>query len=879
MKITSVRHIDGPNVYLLKPVLIADIQLEDLTERESCEIPGFVDHLLQELPGLREHHCAKGQPGGFVERLHGGTFFGHIVEHVAIEMASLLGLDVHYGKTLYAGAAGVYEIVMECQAFNCQKHLLERARDGVEGLTRGQSPRFDEALQTAREILAREALGPSTEAIVRAARDRNIPVRRLNNGSLLQLGYGSKRRLVQATLTDATSAVAVDIASDKHMTKALLREAGVPVPWGGVASSAEEAVEWFRTIGQPVVLKPLYGNQGRGVSLNLQTEDEVRVCYDIANQISSRIVVERFIEGRNIRILVVAGKMVAASERIPAHVQGDGQHSVGQLVAMENENPLRGNHHELPLTKIPLDETTRWLLQRQGLGMDSVPASGQTVYLRDSANLSTGGEAMDITLSLHHRYRQFAERAARVLGLDVCGIDLVVKDISTFEPDSVIVEVNAAPGIRMHEHPSFGVSRDVGQAIVEALFPSPGDGRIPIVSITGTNGKTTTTRLIGHVLGRTSQRVGMTTTSGVYVGEEEIVSGDTTGPQSALMVLSDPAVDVAVLETARGGIMRGGLAYDQADVAVMTNISLDHIGQDFIETLDDLLHVKSLVAECVTANGTVVLNADDPMLVQLSHRLASKIAFFSAGETNSVLQRHLAQGGVGYWLSRGWLVEGRGNLRWEIAHVREIPLTMDGTARFQVENCLAACAVLRTLGVTRREIKAGLTSFEPATANPGRCNIFRLPKGAHIVLDYGHNPDGYRKVGDWLSQVPHGKLIGVIGVPGDRTNTLIEQTARVAAGIFDRIIVKEDKDKRGRKSGEVAAVMRDEIKSRCPDKPVYTVLSETAALQRAIDAMGEGDVAVVFYEHLAPLQSLVEQQGGTPVHQLAPERATAIAMR
>lgn len=880
MRILSVRHIDGPNIYIYKPVMVARVDLEEFTERESYEFTGFADRLLTTFPGLREHHCAKGAPGGFVERLYSGTYFGHIVEHLTIELSCCVGLDVHFGKTLYAGNTGEYDMIMECKSYECQRFLLNHAVEMIQAFVRGARYDVQSVLREAAEILQRTELGPSTKAILDAAVERNIPVRRLaESGSLIQLGYGRERKLVQATMTENTSAVSVDIACDKELTKRVLEDAGIRVPEGGAAYTLDEALELFRRFGPPVVIKPYDGNQGRGVSLNIQTEQEVAISFDIAKRNSSKVIVERHVKGKNVRLLVVGTECVAASVRIPAHVVGDGQHTVHDLIEELNQNPLRGEDHEKPLTKVMVDQIVEQTLERQGFTLTDVPFAGVTVYLRDSANLSTGGEAIDVTGEIHSSLLKLAERVARIIGLDICGIDMVIPDITEpYDPAvCAVIEVNAAPGIRMHQHPSYGERREVARAIVDSLFPGSTTGRIPIVAITGTNGKTTTSRLIAHGFQLQGKTVGLTSTGGVYINAEKILDGDTTGPKSAHMILSDPSVEVAVLETARGGIVRGGLAYDKANVAVLTNITLDHVGQDGAETVEDLLHVKSLVAECVHEDGVVVLNADDEHLVELSKRLKSRVVFFSTRDDNKVLKRHLALGGVGYYISRGWIMEGRGNLSWDIALARDIPLTLGGKAPFQLENCLAAVSALRASGLTRQQVAVTLRNFDPTLNNPGRLSIYRMPNGGHVVLDYGHNPDGFDKVGAWLASTQHRQRIGIVGVPGDRADMVVRQSAKRLAEIFDVLIVKEDADKRGRTKLEIANMMADEIRLVRPEKPCIVIESELDALLYGLRYLGPRDIAVVFYEKMTSLKSVLEDNGGVQVSKIVEPSPQSVA--
>ncbi|MDP9729742.1 cyanophycin synthetase [Alicyclobacillus sp. TC] len=869
MRIVSVRHIEGPNLFLYKPILQARIHLEELTERESKEFPGFHERLLQLLPGLSEHHCAKGQPGGFLERLEEGTYFGHIVEHVCIELCTLLEIDVHYGKTLYADGPGIYNIVIECKAYAAQKFLLYKALECVENLLQGQAFPLQSVLQEAQDILAVTELGPSTKAILEAAERRDIPVRRIGGQSFLQLGYGRYCKRVVATITDNCSAVAVDIASDKELTKLVLEEAGIPVPRGDVAVTSEEAVQIWERLGQPVVVKPRYGNQGRGVSLDLNSPEEIQKAFDIAAEYSQEVVVEVYCRGQNLRLLCVGGEFAAASLRIPPYVEGDGQRTVSELIEILNEDPLRGIDHERPLTRVKVDEIVHQTLTRQGYSLDSVPQAGQQVWLRESANLSTGGHAKDITDQIHPLLKTLAARTARAVGLDVCGIDIVM-DNPLAKPSSsnmAVIEVNAAPGIRMHQYPTQGRSRDVADAIVASLFPDNSNGRIPIVAITGTNGKTTTTRLIAHALERQGVRVGMTTTEGVYINGVQVMSGDTTGPRSARLVLSDPTVDVAVLETARGGICRGGLAYDLADVGVITNITADHLGQDGIDTLEDIVHVKSLVAECVKPTGCVVLNADDERVLSMRSRIKAKTALFSMQTQNHEIQLHLASGGTAYYLNRKQIVEAVGSFEYPIVSVEKIPLTVLGTAKFHVQNCLAATAALRHLGLTRQEVAAALLGFHANQHNTGRAMMYELPNRVRVILDYGHNPHGFACVTEWVKQLGAHHLIGVVGVPGDRADEVVYASSEVLAGCFDWTIVKEDADKRGRQPGEIAKMMAERMQSLAPQSALQIIEDELIAFQTALDKAKAGDMVVAFYEKLEPLLTELKSRQAKPLTQ------------
>jgi len=874
MRIEFIRTLAGPNVYTHRPALLMRLDLEDLAGRESCEVEGFVGRLLETLPGLREHHCALGRPGGFVERLRGGTYFGHVVEHVALELMGMAGVGADHGKTRAAEAEGVYNVVVEYRAEQATRFLLGRAVALVEALVAGRPFAPGPVAEEARAVAAETELGPSTRAIVEAAERRDIPWRRLGTDSLVQLGWGVNRKFIQAATTEQTSSVAVEIAGDKDFTKQLLEQAGIPVPSGVVVRTEDEAAAAGDSLSGPVVVKPLDGRQGQGVSLGLTTEGEVRAAFRVAREFSSSVLVEEMYRGRNYRVLVVGGRMVAASERTPPHVTGDGRRTIAELVEAENMDPLRGEGHEKPLTRIRLDEIARAHLSKAGLSPEDVPGAGQVVGLREGVNLSTGGTARDVTDEVHPSVRRLCERAARAAGLDICGVDLVLEDASAeFRRGAGgVIELNAAPGLRMHLHPSEGRPRDVGGAIIGMLYPE-GDGRVPVFSVTGTNGKTTVTRMIAHVLSSAGLCTGVTTTDGVWVGGERIMEGDTTGPHSARVVLSDPTVEAAVLETARGGIVRRGLGYDWADVAVMTNVQPDHFGQDGIETVEDILFIKSLVAERVRRGGALVLNADDELLARLAEdprvmKVEKRVVFFSLRDSHLLIRRHTDAGGTAYFVRDGQVFEDAGGRQRAVLRLSDVPVTMGGTAEYQVANVLACVAACRAHGVAAERVAAALASFSSAADNPGRSNLFRVASGGYVLLDYGHNPDAFASVCRTAARWRGRRVTGVIGVPGDRSNSLIEQAGRVAARGFRRVVVKEDRDLRGRCPGEVAGLLCRAVRDEAPGRECRVVLREEEALRGELERLAPGDVVVMFYERLGPLLEMLREFGAKAVAEI-----------
>lgn len=876
MRIESIRTLNGPNIYSYAPVLLMKLHLDELTDIESREIDGFNERLRQALPGLEQHRCSRGYPGGFVERLDEGTYFGHIIEHVAIELSQMAEIPVNFGKTRYAGEPGCYNVVVHFKAEEGMRHLLVTAVNLVDAIVKNETFEIAGEIEEAKRIAARTELGPSTSSIVEAARRRGIPCMRIGENSLVQLGYGKNRKLIQAALSEQTSAIAVDIAGDKELTKRILADAAIPVPRGEVARTEADAVAALERMGVPVVVKPLDGRQGMGVSLNLTTPEQVVDAFRIAREYSPDVLIEELIAGRNYRVLVVAGKMVAASERLPAHIVGDGSSTIAQLIEQANSDPRRGEGHEKPLTKIVADAIVLAHLEKCNRTLECVPPVGEVVPLREGINLSTGGTARDVTDDVHPSVRRICERSAQLIGLDICGVDLVLHDIEKpfTQGTGAVIELNAAPGLRMHYFPSTGSPRDVGGAIVDMLYPAGSSARIPIIAVTGTNGKTTVTRLVGHIMSEQGLTVGMTTTGGIYIGEECIMEGDTTGPQSARTILGDPTVDLAVLETARGGIVRRGLGYDWADVAIMTNIQADHFGQDGIEDLEDLLYIKSLVAERVRDGGTLILNADDTHLARLMEndrvsRVPKEAVYFSLYHNNPLIAEHLANGGAAYFLKDGWIIEARDGEELAIIEAGAIPFTIGGTAMYQIQNVMASIAAARAQGVPAEAAARALMSFRSKSHNPGRSNFYRIPaSGAYVMIDYGHNPEAFRAVCSMAARWKGCRVTGVIGVPGDRDNQLITESGMIAAQGFHRIIIKEDKDLRGRQPGEIASLLCDAIHAEAPERECLTILDERDAVEYAIENLEQDDIAVVFYEKHSLILEVLEAHSAIPVESI-----------
>ncbi len=853
VKIVGMRAFPRRNVHSHHPVVEIEVDLEGQNDRLTSEIDGFYSRLLSAFPGLKEHYCSRGHPGGFVERLYEGTLLGHVLEHMILQLQSAAGCDVIYGKTRRLRDSR-YMIVVEYQCEEVVRVAADQALSVLRALLRGEDVCGDGARQKVVQARHEFGLGPSTTAIVEAAERRGIPVMRLDERSLLQMGYGSEQKKIQATITGETCCVGVDTVCDKALCKDLLAESGIKVPEGALVQKWSEALGVIRRLRGPVVIKPNSGSQGEGVSLNLSDEDMCRQAFELARDVDEQVLIERYIPGRQYRVLVVGDEVVAASEKIPPRVTGDGKATIKQLVEKVNSDPSRGKDHEAPLTRIPLDEATIMTLRRQGLAPDSVAECGQQVRLRDGANLSTGGTAVDVTDEIHPSLRRLCRRAVRVVDLDVAGVDLVGDDLSRPVPADgeggpTVVEINAAPGLRMHQWPSEGKSRDAAQAIVDHLFPSSRSaGRIPIVAITGSNGKTTTARLIAHVLNTAGYAVGLTTTDGIFIDEQLVVEGDTTGPWSSRLVLRDPSVEAAVLEVARGGIIHGGLAFDYCDVGLVTNITGDHLGQDGIETTDDLVRVKSLVVESVPRWGKAVLNADDPQVIKMQSGCLGETVLFSVEESNLSLLKHLNAGHSGVYASDGRLQWARGRKVTPLIRLDDVPLTMGGTLQHNIENLAAAVASALALGISTTAISKAVHSFRPEVHNPGRFEVFSL-EDRKVVVDYGHNQAGFAAALKAVDRMNAQQVVGVIGMPGDRRDSDLKMAGRTAAGLLDRIIIKEDAHLRGRKKGEAAGLLLEGVLQAFElAENVDVVLDEGEAVRCGLDLLKPGGILVIFYE-------------------------------
>jgi cyanophycin synthetase len=875
MRILKTQTLRGPNYWSIrhKNLVLVRLDLEDLEDRPSDTLPGFHEALAATLPSLIEHHCSPGVRGGFLSRVRQGTYMGHIVEHVALELQTLAGMPVGFGRTRSTKTAGVYQVVFEYVDEQAGRYAARAAVRLCNSLVEtGHYPaeELEKDLADLRELGADAALGPSTETIVREAEARGIPWTQLRTRAMIQLGYGVFQKRIQASLSSQTGILGVELACDKEGTKQILRDAGVPVPRGTVIYYLDELEDAIESVGGfPIVIKPLDGNHGRGITINITRWQDAEDAYDAAREVSKGVIVERYYTGQDHRVLVINGKVVAVAERVPAHVVGDGRSTIEELIEVTNQDPRRGEGHDNLLTRIVVDRTTWQLLEHKGYTLDTVLPEGEVCYLRATANLSTGGIAIDRTDEIHPDNIWVAERIAKIINLDIAGIDIVTSDISRplREVDGVIVEVNAAPGLRMHFSPSEGIARNVAEPILDMLFPPGTPTRIPVISITGTNGKTTTTRLTAHIFKQTGKVVGFTTTDGIYMGDHLVEPGDTTGPQSAQVILQDPTVEVAVLETARGGILRSGLAFETCDVGVVLNVAADHLGLGDIETIEDMAHLKSVVAETAHPSGYAVLNADDPMVAAMAKRVKAQIAYFSMNPHNELVQAHTQQGGLAAIYENGYLSILKGDWLLRIERAEAVPLTMGGLAPFQIANALAASLAAFAQGISIEHIRQALNTFQAsADQTPGRMNLFNLGQ-FHALVDYAHNAASYEALGGFVRNWP-GKRIGVVGGPGDRRDEDFITLGKLSAQMFDQIWVKEDDDTRGRPRGDAAKWIVRGLEEVDSQAGYQTVLNETDAINQALDEAPKGSLVVILPESVSRAIHLIKERNPLPVPQI-----------
>lgn len=854
IQIKHIKVLSGANIWAYRPVLEILLDIGKYEQLPSNKLPGFAERLVDVLPTLWDHRCSEGRPGGLLERMRMGTYIGHVIEHIILELQSLAGMDVGFGRTRSTGHYGEYRVVVDYKDPDAAKMSARLAVEMAERLAENVPLDMDlaERLDEIRSEAENNMLGPSTQSIVDAASKRRIPYFRLSHGALVQLGHGRFARRIQAAETSFTSNIGVEIASDKELTKDLLAKVGVPVPAGEVVDSAEDAWDAALRLGGAVVVKPHDGNQGKAASVNLTTEQQVKHAFELAYEYSSKVIVERYLRGRDYRLLVIDGKLVAAAERKPPQVVADGRHNVRELVKMVNEDPRRGHGHGSVLTRIRLDASAELTLSKQGCTWDSVPAVGEVVYLRDNSNLSTGGTATDITDEVHSDNAAVAVLAAETIGLDIAGVDVICDNIRhpLHEQSGGIVEVNAAPGLRMHVYPSEGKARPVGEAIMDMLFPRDTQARVPLIAVTGTNGKTTVTRMISHVFATTKKFVGMATTDGIYFNGVRRVTGDCSGPRSAESVLQHPRVEVAVLETARGGILRAGLGWDRSNVSVVLNVANDHLGLEGIETPERLARVKRVAIESVSKDGYGVLNAEDHLTAEMASYCPGKVIFFGTDCSGPVIAQHLAEGERAVYLRDGEIVLAEGAHETVLLRAAEIPATHEGLVPFQVQNAMAAAAACWGADVALDSIRLGLRTFQAdEKMTPGRFNLFNLGD-FRVILDYGHNPHAMRAIQSAVQQMRPRRTIGLIASPGDRRDVDIQELALVAANTFDWIIVREDDALRGRERGEVAHLIAETIHRARPSLPATIIIDEAEAVQQALDMARPGDLVVVFIDRV-----------------------------
>jgi cyanophycin synthetase len=844
MKIDKIQALRGPNIWSVqrKKLIQMRLDLEEMEQFPTNKIEGFRERIEAMFPTMIEHRCSEGVRGGFFSRIERGTWMGHVIEHIALEIQTLAGMETGFGRTRETKTPGIYNVVFSYTEENVGLFAAESSVAIAQALIAGTDYDLEADIQKMREIRERVRLGPSTGSIVEEAVSRDIPWIRLGTNSLVQLGYGINQMRFQATITCKTSSIAVDIACNKEQTKKMLDAASIPVANGGICVDEEDLTDVIKKIGYPIVIKPLDGNHGKGASINVKKWEDAVEGLAYAKKYSHRVIVEKFITGFDFRVLVIDNKLVAAAKREPAHVKGDGKHTIQQLIDETNKDPRRGYGHENVLTQIDVDRDTTDLLEKLNYTLETVPKKDEVVYLKSTANLSTGGTSIDVTDMMHPENIFLCERISRVIGLDVCGVDIMAENLTQplKENGGCILEVNAAPGFRMHLAPSEGLPRNVAAPVIDMLYPPGKPSRIPIIAVTGTNGKTTTTRLLAHIVKNNGYKVGFTTSDGIYVQNHMMEKGDTTGPISAEYILKDPTVEFAVLETARGGILRSGLGFSRCDIGIITNIQEDHLGLSDIHTLDDLARVKSTVVKSIKKDGWAILNAEDEQCLKIANELSCNVAYFSMDENNPKAKQFSKEGKIVAVYENGFITIKKGEWKIRVERATHVPLTMGGKAKFMIANVLAATLASYLQGFKTDDISLSLQTFIPSAAQtPGRMNIFEFKK-FKVLIDFAHNPAGYKGVEEYLSSVEATKKIGIIAGVGDRRDEDIKECASIAARMFDHIIIRQEKHLRGRSEEEIIGLIMEGIAKSGRTVTHEIIKKEVEAIKHAIDNAEDG---------------------------------------
>jgi cyanophycin synthetase len=849
MRIREINAMRGPNYWSVRrhKLIVMVLDLEDMEQKPTNTIPGFRERLEKMFPTMYEHRCSVGTAGGFFQRVDEGTWMGHVIEHIALEIQTLAGMDVGFGRTRGYGEEGVYNVVFAYMEEKVGRYAAKASVSICEALISGEDYDLEADIQEMREIREAERLGPSTGSIVEEAASRGIPWIRLNKYSLCQLGYGANQKKIQATVTSQTSSIGVELACDKEDTKYLLEQAEVQVPKGEIIrteAGLKEAVEY---IGYPLVTKPIDGNHGRGITVDINNWEEALEGFRAAKEVSRSVIVERFITGEDYRLLVINHRLVAAAKRTPAHVVGDGKSNLQQLIDKVNSDPRRGYGHEKVLTQITVNDLTKSIIASYGYTLETVPKEGERVILKDTANLSTGGTSEDVTDIVHPANVFMAERISKIIDLDICGIDIMTTDISKPLEDTggAVLEVNAGPGFRMHLAPSEGLPRNVAADVIDMLFPPGSTSRIPIVAVTGTNGKTTTTRLIAHMAKMKGFKVGYTTSDGVYIQNRMLMKGDCTGPASSEFVLKDPTVNFAVLECARGGLLRAGLGFHNCDIGIVTNVAADHLGLKGIHTIEQLAKVKGVIPETVHKDGYAILNADDELVYAMRKSVECNVALFSMDENNPHIRAMAKVGGISAVYENGFITICRGEWKIRVIKAVNVPLTFGGKATFMIQNVLPAVLTAYLRGFSIEDIKVSLETFIPSPGQtPGRLNLFNF-ENFQVLLDYAHNPAGLRALQDMIQKMDATEKIGIIAGVGDRRDEDTQELGAVAAEMFDEIIIRQDKHLRGRTETEIIQMLDEGIKKAGLNKKTTIIPSEKEAITHAIKNAKKGSLIVI----------------------------------